>query len=262
MGAFDFTHALLRAPATSVTDGLRDGDHAGPAFADVAQEHAAYAAVLRELGLSVDVLPALEAYPDSVFVEDPALVFGEGAILLNPGAPTRAGEVAEIAPEIERRFRRVLSLEEGCVDGGDVLLTPDEVLIGLSARTDETGARALISALAELGRKGRVVTTPPGVLHFKTGCGLIDEETVAVIAELDSAELFGSLRRVVIPAAEAAAANLLRIRDTVLIGEGFPQTRELVEGHGVPTKALPVSEIGKIDAGLSCMSLRWIAASK
>lgn len=260
MSAFDFTHALLRAPATSVTQGLRDGDHAGPAYDDVAREHAAYAAALRELGLQVDILPALEAYPDSVFVEDPALVFGDGAILLRPGAPTRAGEVSVIAPELAARFERVLSITTGHVDGGDVLVTPAEVLIGLSARTDETGAKALIAALAQLGRKGRVVVTPPGVLHFKTGCGLIDEETVAVIAELDDQEMFGSLRRVVIPAEEAAAANLLRVRDTVLVGEAFPKTRELVESLGASTMALPVSEIGKIDAGLSCMSLRWKAA--
>lgn len=260
MSAFDFTHALLRAPARSVTNGLRDGDHAGPAYDDVLREHAVYAATLAELGLTIDVLASLDDYPDSVFVEDPALVFGEGAILLNPGAPTRAGEVAQIEPELEQRFDRVLRLEEGHVEGGDVLVTPAEVLIGLSERTDEAGGLALIKALGQLGRKGRIVTTPPGVLHFKTGCGMIDEQTVAVIAELDDAGIFGDLERVIIPAEEAAAANLLRIRDTVLVSEGFPQTREMLENRGLSTRMLPVAEVGKIDAGLSCMSLRWQAA--
>jgi dimethylargininase len=261
LSAFDFTHALVRKPAHSVTDGLRDGDHAGPPYDAVKREHEAYVATLRKLGLEVDVLPALEDYPDSIFVEDPALVFSEGAILLRPGAPTRAGEVAEIAPELEARFGRVLTLGDGYVDGGDVLTTPDEVLIGLSERTDAAGAKALIAALAELGRKGRVVTTPPGVLHFKTGCGLIDEETVAIAAALDDAEMFGALERMILPAGEEAAANILRIRDTVLIGEGFPKTREMIENRGVKTLALPISEIAKIDAGLSCMSLRWRAVA-
>lgn len=257
MGAFDFTHALLRSPARSVSQGLRAGDHAGPALEDVSREHEAYAAALRQLGLMVEILPPLEAYPDSIFVEDPALVFAEGAILLNPGAPSRAGEVEEIAPELEARFERVLKLPGGFVDGGDVLTAPDEVLIGLSARTDRAGAEALIAALTELGRRGRIVATPPGVLHFKTGCGMIDEETIAVTGALDDPEIFGSLHRIVIPEGEEAGANLLRIRDTVLIGEAFPRTRELVEARGVQTLALPVSAIGKIDAGLSCMSLRW-----
>lgn len=257
MGAFDFTHALLRSPARSVTGGLRAGDHAGPDYDGVMREHETYAAALGQLRLVVEILPPLEAYPDSIFVEDPALAFGEGAVLLNPGAPSRAGEVAEIAPELVARFARVLRLSTGFVDGGDVLTTPGEVLIGLSTRTDRTGAEALVDALATLGRKGRIVATPPGVLHFKTGCGMIDEETVAVIGALDDPEIFGSLRRIVIPADEVAGANLLRVRDSVLIGETFPRTRELVEQHGVKTIALPVSEIGKIDAGLSCMSLRW-----
>lgn len=261
MSAFDFTHALVREPATSVTDGLRDGDHAGPSYDAVKREYGSYIATLRKFGLEVDELPALEDYPDAIFVEDLALVFSEGAILLRPGAPTRAGEVAEIAPELEAHFERVLTLRNGYVDGGDVLTTPDEVLIGLSERTDAAGANALIAALAELGRKGRVVTTPPGVLHFKTGCGLIDEETVAIAAALDDAEMFGALERMILPAGEEAAANILRIRDTVLIGEGFPKTREMIVNRGVETLALPISEIAKIDAGLSCMSLRWLAVA-
>lgn len=240
-----------------MTQGLRDGDHDGPAYDDVLREHAAYAAALRSLGLAVEILEPLEDYPDSIFVEDPALVFGEGAILLNPGAPRRAGEVAEIASALERLFPQVLRLADGHVDGGDVLVTPEKVLIGLSARTDLKGAESLIATLALLGRKGRVVETPPGVLHFKTGCGLIDEETVAVIAELDDDTLFGSMRRLVVPAEEAAGANLLRVRDTVLLGDAFPRIRDMVEARGVATMVLPVSEIGKIDAGLSCMSLRW-----
>jgi dimethylargininase len=259
LGFFDFTNALLRRPGKSVTDGLRDGDHAGPDAQGVMREHKAYEAALRELGVEVEVLPPLEAYPDSIFVEDPALVFGEAAILLNPGAPSRAGEVGEIAAELDARFEQVLSLPKGNVEGGDVLITPDEVLIGLSNRTNREGADALIELLGRIGRKGRIVTTPPGVLHFKSGCGLIDEETVAVTAALDDAEMFGNLRRIILPKEEEAGANLLRVRSHVLLGDAFPRTREIVENHGISTIALPITEIAKIDAGLSCMSLRWKA---
>lgn len=257
MGAFDFTHGLLRRPGHTVTDGLRDGDHDGPSYEGVRREHLAYEAALRELGVEVEVLPPLEEFPDAIFVEDPALTFGQGAILLNPGAPSRAGEVGEISPALSRHFERVLTLAAGHAEGGDILTTPSEVLIGLSARTDREGATALIALLAELGKRGRIVTTPPGVLHFKTGCGLVDEETVAVTAALDNAEMFGDLKRMVLPQDEEGGANLLRVRDHVLIGEGFPKTREMIEKHGVATVALPIAEIAKIDAGLSCMSLRW-----
>ena len=97
------------------------------------------------------------------------------------------------------------------------------------------------------------------MLHFKTGCGMIDEETVVITPELDDEDLFGSLRRLVVPREESAVANILRVRDTVLMGEGFPKTREMIEARGIKTRAMPISEIAKIDAGLSCMSLRWRA---
>ena len=140
--------------------------------------------------VAVDVLPALEAFPDSIFVEDPALVFPEGAILLRPGAASRAGEVAHMAPELGRRFPQVLALGEGHADGGDILTTPHAVMIGKSARTDHVGAAALVGLLARLGRRGLVVDTPPGVLHFKTDCTLLDAETVLATSRLASSGVF------------------------------------------------------------------------
>jgi dimethylargininase len=86
---FDFTHAILRRPGASVVKGLRAGGGADPALADVLAEHAGYAAALAEAGLALTILDPLEDYPDAIFVEDPALVFPEGAIVLNPGTPSR-----------------------------------------------------------------------------------------------------------------------------------------------------------------------------
>ena len=128
--------------------------------------------------------------------------------------------------------------------------TPAAVIIGLSNRTDRTGAEALVSALGKLGKPAVVAETPPGVLHFKTGCGMIDEETVFAVPALADGPAFAGLRVLVTPAGEEAAANILRIRDTMLIGEGHPRSRELIEAHGIETVALPVSEIAKIDAKL------------
>ena len=93
---FAFTHALCRTPAPSAVKGIRAGGCPDPELAGIMAEHAAYVAALRELGLTVDVLPPLDALPDALFVEDVALTFAEGAILLRPGAPSRAGEVAHI----------------------------------------------------------------------------------------------------------------------------------------------------------------------
>lgn len=253
-----FNRILARSPGASVVAGLRAEDRGNPTLAGVQAEHAAYLQAMRAAGVEVTLLPALEDFPDSIFMEDPALVFSEGAIVLRPGAASRLGEAAHLAPVLHQMFDRVIDLPgTGFADGGDVLTTRDAVMIGLSARTDRAGAEALIAALAQLGRKGQIVTTPPGVLHFKTDCSLLDEDTVLATPRLAASGVFDGFRIVLTPEGEEAAANALRVNDVVMIGADFPRTHDLIAAEGYATVALPTGEIGKIDAGLSCMSLRW-----
>ncbi len=255
---FDYTHAIVRAPGHSVVSGLRDGSGPDPDYAALVQEHHVYVETLRGLGLHVDILSEAEDFPDSLFVEDPALVFSEGAIVLNLAAPSRAGESKLIAPVLDTYFERVLHMQgPGHADGGDVLVLPDRVLIGLSGRTNRAGAEELVHLLTQLGKKATIAETPPGVLHFKTGCSLIDEETVFALPQMADCSAFAGLRVVPVPAGEEKAANKLRIRDAALISTGFPESQEIIESFGVRTIMLPTEHISRIDAGLSCMSLRW-----
>lgn len=256
---FDFTHAIARVPGHSVVGGLRDGEGPDPDYDVLLAEHEIYVEALRGADVAVELLPAEEGYPDSIFVEDAALVFGTGAILLKPGAESRAGEAALIAPILQRHFATVLALDVGHVDGGDVLMTPSGVVIGLSNRTDRNGAEALGELLAKLGKQAIITETPTGILHFKTGCGMIDEETVFAAPAMADCNAFAGLRVIVAPEGEEGAANVLRVRDRLFIGDQWPRSRALIEAQGVRTVGLPVSEIAKIDAGLSCMSLRWCA---
>ncbi len=153
-----------------------------------------------------------------------------------------------------------MSLDRGFSDGGDVLVTPDVVLIGLSARTDAAGAQALCAALDRLGLSGRVEQTPPGVLHFKSACALLDEETVLATPAMAASGVFKGLEVVTTPPGEEAAANLVRVGDAVLASAGHPRTLELLAARGLEVIPLNTTEVAKIDAGLSCMSLRWRAA--
>jgi len=259
MSVCSFDHAIVRTPAPSVVNGLRAGDHASPSFAGVLREHGAYVAALAAAGLAVTTLPPLDDFPDAIFVEDPALVFDDTAIVLRPGAPTRAGEGAAIRPALAAHFAQVLAITDGHVDGGDIMLTPDAVIIGLSARTDAAGAKALAAVLARLGRASRIVTPPPGVLHLKTGVNLIDEETLLMTAPMAAAKLFPDFDIVLVGEGEDAAANALRLNDTLLVGRGFHRTIDRLAARGYRITTLETSEIGKLDAGLSCMSLRWLA---
>ncbi|MEI2298349.1 dimethylarginine dimethylaminohydrolase family protein [Ensifer sp. MJa1] len=257
---YQFNNIIVRTPSKSVVNGLRADDRGNPTFEGVKAEHDAYIAAMKDAGVKVTVLPALEAFPDSIFVEDPALVFTEGAILLRPGAETRVKETPEIEPTLRAMFETVLDLPgNGFADGGDVLTTRESVMIGLSARTNKVGAEALQACLTKLGRKSEIVATPEGVLHFKTDCSLLDDETVLSTARLAKSGAFERFKQVIIPEGEEPAANALRVNDVVMVGSDFPRTIEMLDKLGYKVVPMKTTEIGKIDAGLSCMSLRWFS---
>lgn len=256
MRVFEFTTAIVREPGKSVVKGLKSDPTAVPTYEGVLAEHRAYVDALAEAGVSIDILPPLEAFPDSVFVEDTALTFPEGAILLRPGAPSRLAERDEVRGALARHFADVIELGVGeYADGGDVLVTPETVFVGLSRRTNPIGGEALVKYLAALGRNARLVHTPAGVLHFKTAAALLSEDTIVATPAL--AALFEGYRVLETPPGEEGAANLVRVNKRVLIGAGFPRTAEMIAKEGLEVTLLPVAEVAKLDAGLSCMSLRW-----
>lgn len=257
--SYRFTHFLCREPARSVTDGLRAGGGPNPDADLFARQHSDYVAALRQLG-DVTALPPLDAFPDSVFIEDAALCAAGCAIQLRPGAPSRFGEAAALRPALEDAVGEVIDLpDNGRVDGGDVLLSDNEAFIGLSARTDEAGFDALANVLSNLGYRARRVETPPEILHFKTDCGLLDSETIFSTRALAATGCFEGYRVIQAPAGEEAAANLIRVNDLVFVAAGHPKTCDLLSTRGYEIREFDISEAAKVDGGLSCMSLRFSA---
>lgn len=256
--SFRFSQTVVRKPGNSVADGIRDGAGPDPDPSSFQREHAAYIDALRAAGTQVTVLEPLEEFPDSVFVEDPALCVAGAAIILRPGADSRFGEREPMRAALTTIFSSVIDLPEGgYVDGGDILVTGKEVLIGLSARTDCAGVAQLDRVLADLGVPLRIVETPPEILHFKTGCGLLDAETVFATAPLVQSGCFEGYRIVECPEGEEPAANLIRVNDQVFLASGFPRTADLLRENGYTVTELSVAEVAKLDGGLSCMSLRF-----
>ncbi|MCW1951421.1 MAG: dimethylarginine dimethylaminohydrolase [Octadecabacter sp.] len=256
--SFEFTHALCRMPAVSVTDGLRAHDQGDPDPLTFAAEHGAYVAALREAGCVVNVLPADEAFPDSVFIEDPALVLNGTAIVLRPGAQTRLGEAAALRPSLMEYMNNVIDLEtSGYVDGGDILCTDDRVLLGLSARTNVQGAQDLRPIVEGLGYRLEVLQTPPEILHFKTESSLLDEATVLATPALAASGAFNGLNVIETVEGEEAAANAIRVNAHVFLSAGFLKTADKLQKAGYSVKILNTSQAALVDGGLSCMSLRY-----
>lgn len=256
--SYQFTHALCRKPARSVTDGLRASDRGDPDPDLFARQHAAYVAALRDTGCTVTVLEADEAFPDSVFIEDPALVLNGTAIVLRPGAPSRLGEAAALRPALQKHCRDVVDLEtDGFVDGGDILCTDDRVLIGLSARTDAKGAEDLRPLVEAQGYRLEVLQTPPEILHFKTDSSLLDHETVLATPTLAASGAFKGLKVIETAPGEEPCANAIRVNGVIIITEGYPVTAAKLEQAGYDVVVLDTSQAALVDGGLSCMSLRY-----
>ncbi len=255
---YEFSHAITRRPAASVVNGLRAEDIGTPDLERMCAAHDHYVATLRSTGAEVIELPPLEAFPDAVFVEDTTLCLPQGAVLMRPGAPSRLGEVAEMAPTISQCYDDVRTIEgPGHIEGGDILVTDREVLVGRSDRTDADGVAELTAIVAEWGHSLREVFTPPGVLHFKTDCSLLDGETILSTKRLDASGCFEGYRVLHIPDNEEAAANTIRFNDLVLCPAGFPRTVEMLDENGFNVVEIDNSECAKLDGGMSCLSLRF-----
>ena len=193
--SYTFTHAIARLPGAAVVDGLRAVDAGAPNLSLFRQHHADDVNALRSTGAMVEVLPPLEAFPDSVFVEDAALCLSEGAVVLRPGAPSRLGEAAAIAPNLAKHYEEVHTIEApGFIEGGDILTTEREILVGRSVRTDGDGIDAVTNIVSRWGYAVREVATPEGVLHLKTDCSLLDEETILSTPRLSASGCFESYR--------------------------------------------------------------------
>jgi dimethylargininase len=217
-------------------------------------QHAAYCRLLEELGLEVLRLPADPGQPDCCFVEDTAVVLDEVAVLAHPGAPSRRGEVAVVAPALEPHRPLARIPASARLDGGDVLVIGRRIFVGSSARTDAAGAQALRSIVAPFGYDV-VPVGVTGCLHLKSAVTAIDEG--AVLANPDWVDLapLDGIDVVRVPLDEPDAANVLGVAGRVIAHSGFPRTIDLLAARGVDVRAIDVSEFLKAEAGVTCKSL-------
>jgi dimethylargininase len=255
--SYEFTRAITRAPCTNIIAGLRAVDVGTPDLDLMRSHHADYIAMLKETGATVIELEALEDYPDSVFVEDTALCLPKGAVLMRPGAPSRLGEVEHMAAHLRAQYDEVLEITSGFIEGGDILTTSKEILVGLSARTDMAGVENLKSLVKKWGYTVRIVDTPEGVLHFKTDCSLLDANTILSTKRLAASDCFEGYRVLHTFEGEEACANAIRFNQFVIMPAGFSNTAKMLRDEGYEVREIGNSECAKIDGGMSCLSLRF-----
>jgi dimethylargininase len=218
------------------------------------EQHRQYEQCLRELGVRVISLPAEPDYPDSVFVEDPAVVVDEVAVIANMGVESRRGEADSLARELSR-FRALMFIgEPGTLEGGDVLRIGRRVFAGLTPRTNAEGAAQLAQVLEPSGYSVEIVELR-GCMHLKSGCTALSDTAILANRDWIDTTVFKGFEIVDVAQEEPHAGNVLRAGDTVVMAECFPKTREIVERLGYRVRTLDVSELMKAESGLTCSSL-------
>jgi len=222
------------------------------------RQHIAYQAALAELGANVITLPTLPDQPDCVFVEDPAIVLDEVAIITRMRAESRRGESTSLADAVAP-YRELRYLEApATLEGGDVMRIDKTLYVGLSKRTNIAG----IQQLAHLVEPFGYWVTPVelrGCLHLKSACCYLGDKTVLANRAWLDLDAFCGIHFIDVPAAEPHAANILRIGDTLLLPSSYPETRALLESRGFRVRTVDVSELIKAEAGVTCLSLLFDA---
>jgi dimethylargininase len=217
-------------------------------------QHRQYEEALRALGCTVRHLAQADDLPDSVFVEDVALVLDEVAIVTRPGAESRRRERESVAAVLSEYRPLESILAPGTLDGGDVLRLGRTLYVGLSTRTNEDGARQLARHAAPYGY---TVTCVPmaDCLHLKSAATAIEADRLLCNPLWIDARTFGDVEVIHVDPEEPYAANVLRLGHTIVCAAAHARTAADLRGRGYSVCTVDVSELAKAEAGVTCCSL-------
>ena len=251
--------AITRAVGTSLADCLLTFLEREPIDVEKAKaQHAAYNEALRRAGAEVEVLPADDELPDSVFVEDTAVVFDEAAVITRPGTLGRQREVPAVEAALSqyRELRRITA--PGTLEGGDVLRVGRAYYVGITSRTNREGFEQFASIVREFGYRAIPVGVT-GCLHLKSAVTALDEETLLLNPSWLDVAALPRIRHLAVPAKEPYGSNALVVNGSVHLSARFRRTRDRVEEAGFPVTAVDVSELEKAEGALTCSSLIFSA---
>jgi dimethylargininase len=218
------------------------------------EQHRNYEECLRRLGVRVVSLPAEADMPDAVFVEDPAVVVDQVAVITRMGAASRRKEAESLAAALAAYRPVVWMVAPATLEGGDVMRIGSTLFVGRSERTNAEGVRQLRELVGGFGYAVEEVEVR-GCMHLKTACSNLGEDRIlANGAWIDTAPLSG-LQIWEVPAEEPWGANILVVGETVLLPASAPRTRRMLERRGLRVEVLDIGELMKAEAGLTCLSI-------
>jgi dimethylargininase len=253
----NFTHAIVCTPCKNIIYGITTASLGKSNYLNALVQHQEYIKLLKKLGLDVTELSPDDDYPDSTFVEDTAVLLPPCAIVANPGVKSRRGEIDTVEKLLKREFSEIEKIvEPGTLEGGDILEAENHFYIGISERTNQTGADQLLDILSKYGKTGSIVPVNKG-LHLKSTVSYLGQNHVVIDPESINGNDFKGSTIITTESGEGCAANSISVNGTVILPDGFPKTRDKVEKAEFSVRTIEVSEFRKLDGGLSCLSLRY-----
>jgi dimethylargininase len=217
-------------------------------------EHSRYEQALSSLGAKVISLPPEAELPDSMFVEDPAIVLDELAVVFPLGTETRRREAESLAKAIAP-FRKIEHVKlPGTVEGGDVLRIEKRLFVGLTARTNEIGIEQLRKIVAPYGYE--VIGVPvTGCLHLKSAVTHLGNNTLLANRSWFDKKPLAGYEWIDVDPGEPHAGNALALNGSIVFPASFPKTRARIEAKGFRVVPLDIAELQKAESGLTCSSL-------
>jgi dimethylargininase len=225
-------------------------------YQNACKQHSAYCTLLQGLGCKIRKLSDNLSHPDSVFIEDPAIILDELAILANMSAPSRREEPRGIAEEL-MKYRPLFRIEvPGTLEGGDVARLGRTLVIGRSSRTNDKGIEQLRDIVVPFGYQVLPVNVRK-CLHLKTGCSPLTDDTLLFNpAWIDPSEL-SDFDLIAVDPGEPWAGNAINVNGTVCMHAGFKKTAKILQKRGFNLVFSDISEFQKAEGGLTCLSLRF-----
>lgn len=217
-------------------------------------QHEAYANALRTLGCHMIQLPAEPDLPDSVFVEDTAVILPEAAVITRPGADSRKPETESIIRALAPLINLVHTREPATVDGGDVLVLGKSIYVGLSTRSNPAAIDQLDELLCDYDYTVRGISLND-CLHLKSAVTRVDEKTLLINKNWVNPGDFDGFDLIEVDPSEPCAANCLPLGDAIIFPAAFPRTREKLEARGYTIVPVDVSELAKAEGAVTCCSL-------
>lgn len=246
--------ALVRRPSPRLADGLLTHLERTAIDLELAdRQWQDYVQSLRTAGWTTAEVPAADAYPDSVFVEDTVVMFGDTAVITRPGAEQRVGETAGTASTLQALGYRLQQLPAGTLDGGDVLKVGSTVYVGRGGRTDADGLAALRMIVDPLGYT--VIGVPVShVLHLKSCVtALPDGSIVGYRPLVDDPEFFPHFRAM----PEEPGSHVVDLGGgQLLIAASAPRSADLIAELGYRPLVVDISEFEKLEGCVTCLSVR------